>query len=373
MVEQAHEESEGPSIEDADVIVAGGRGLGARRTSSSCEELAQALGGAVAATRAVVDAAGTRTRRRSADRQDRSRRSCTVAVGISGAIQHKVGMQSSASSSRSTRRNAPIFEFADLASSATCTDRPQADRAREAAQVVSVEPADFRRRSSVREVDRRADGPADERIEVGVLIVGAGPAGLALRDSARAAARGRAARRDRLGDVPVAVLEKGKQPGSHLLSGAVVNPRRCARCSGTRSASATCRSTARSSTSRVYFLTRAARVRIPTPPTMKNHGNYVASLSQLGRWLAEQAEEAARRSCPRPRREAARRRTARARRAHRRQGAGRDGEELGELRAGLGRRRARHRPREGTQGHLTGVALDRFGLAARTRRSGRSA
>ena len=65
--------------------------------------------------------------------------------------------------------------------------------------------------------------PADERIEVGLLVVGAGPAGLAcairfgqlLEESPETA--------ERLGDVPVAVLEKGKQPGSHLLSGAVVD------------------------------------------------------------------------------------------------------------------------------------------------------
>src|SRR5207249_10088481 len=56
MIEQAHEEAEGPSIEDADVIVAGGRGLGGPENFSLVEALAKALGGAVAATRAVVDA-----------------------------------------------------------------------------------------------------------------------------------------------------------------------------------------------------------------------------------------------------------------------------------------------------------------------------
>ena len=56
MLEQAHEESEGPSIEDADVIVAAGRGLGGPENFSLVEDLAKALGGAVAATRAVVDA-----------------------------------------------------------------------------------------------------------------------------------------------------------------------------------------------------------------------------------------------------------------------------------------------------------------------------
>ena len=56
MVEQAHEEATGPSIEDADVIVAGGRGLGKPDDFALCEALAKELGGAVAATRAVVDA-----------------------------------------------------------------------------------------------------------------------------------------------------------------------------------------------------------------------------------------------------------------------------------------------------------------------------
>ena len=56
MVDQAHEESSGPSIEDADVIVAGGRGLGGPENFTLVEELAKALGGAVGATRAVVDA-----------------------------------------------------------------------------------------------------------------------------------------------------------------------------------------------------------------------------------------------------------------------------------------------------------------------------
>src|SRR6266545_2921287 len=56
MLEQAHEEQSGPSIEDADIVVAGGRGLGSPEAFSLVEELAKALGGAVGATRAVVDA-----------------------------------------------------------------------------------------------------------------------------------------------------------------------------------------------------------------------------------------------------------------------------------------------------------------------------
>src|SRR5205085_11523813 len=56
MLEQAHAEQQGPSLEDADVIVAGGRGLGDPEKFALAEDLAKALGGAVAATRAVVDA-----------------------------------------------------------------------------------------------------------------------------------------------------------------------------------------------------------------------------------------------------------------------------------------------------------------------------
>ena len=67
--------------------------------------------------------------------------------------------------------------------------------------------------------------PADERIEVGVLIVGAGPAGLACAIRLGQLLEDAPKIRERLGEVPVAVVDKGKQVGSHLLSGAVVNPR----------------------------------------------------------------------------------------------------------------------------------------------------
>src|SRR6185312_789173 len=67
--------------------------------------------------------------------------------------------------------------------------------------------------------------PADERIEVGILVVGAGPAGLACAIRLGQLIEENPDVAERLGEVPVAVLEKGKQPGSHLLSGAVMNPR----------------------------------------------------------------------------------------------------------------------------------------------------
>ena len=115
MVEQAHAESEGPSIEDAQVIVAGGRGLGAPENFKVVEELAQALGGAVAATRAVVDAGWYPYAAQVGQTGKTVSPKLYIAVGVSGAIQHKVGMQSSGVVVAINKDgNAPIFEFADL-------------------------------------------------------------------------------------------------------------------------------------------------------------------------------------------------------------------------------------------------------------------
>ena len=115
MLEQAHEESEGPSIEDADVIVAGGRGLGGPENFSLVEDLAKALGGAVAATRAVVDAGWYPYATQVGQTGKTVSPKLYVACGISGAIQHKVGMQSSGVIVAINKDpNAPIFEFSDL-------------------------------------------------------------------------------------------------------------------------------------------------------------------------------------------------------------------------------------------------------------------
>ena len=115
LLEQAHEEETGPSIEDADVIVAGGRGLGGPESFSLVEDLARALGGAVAATRAVVDAGWYPYSTQVGQTGKSVSPKLYVACGISGAIQHKVGMQSSnVIVAINKDPNAPIFEFSDL-------------------------------------------------------------------------------------------------------------------------------------------------------------------------------------------------------------------------------------------------------------------
>ena len=115
MIDQAHEESEGPSIEDAQIIVAGGRGLGGPENFTLVEELAKALGGAVGATRAVVDAGWYPYSTQVGQTGKTVSPKLYVACGISGAIQHKVGMQSSGVIVAINKdANAPIFEFSDL-------------------------------------------------------------------------------------------------------------------------------------------------------------------------------------------------------------------------------------------------------------------
>src|SRR3954447_22561964 len=128
--------------------------------------------------------------------------------------------------------------------------------------------------------------PEEERIEVGVVIVGGGPAGLAcairltqlLEDAPELA--------ESLGEVPVALVEKGKGPGSHLLSGAMMRPSAMQALFpdlpeeewptfGTVDKDA------------VYLLRPKRSIPLkPTPPPFRNHGNHVTSVAQLGRWLS---------------------------------------------------------------------------------------
>jgi electron transfer flavoprotein alpha subunit len=103
------------NIEDADILVGGGRGLGEKDNFKLAEELAEALGGAVAATRAVVDAGWYPYAAQIGQTGKTVAPKLYLAAGISGAIQHKVGMQSSENILAVNKDpNAPIFEFCDL-------------------------------------------------------------------------------------------------------------------------------------------------------------------------------------------------------------------------------------------------------------------
>jgi electron-transferring-flavoprotein dehydrogenase len=228
---------------------------------------------------------------------------------------------------------------------------------------VSVRPSDYPSPWSTAEAIGAPTDPVDERIDVGFLIVGAGPAGLAAAIRLGQLVEENPETAERLGDVPVAILEKGKAPGSHLLSGAVVNPRGLQRLFKDRKRIDDMLFYGPVHGESVLFMTKRRAVRIPTPPTMVNHRNYVASLSRLGRWLAEEAESLGATILPET---AAERllvdggRVVGVRTGDR--GRGRAGEELGNFEPGSDVTARVTILSEGTQGHLTGASLDHFGL-----------
>lgn len=203
----------------------------------------------------------------------------------------------------------------------------------------------------------------EERIEVGVLIVGGGPGGLACAIRLGQLLEEHPEVRERLGDVPVALLEKGKQPGSHLLSGAVMSPRPLRELFRGRLTLADMPTYGDVPGEAVYVLTRRSALRIPAPPTMRNHGNVIVSVSELGRFLAEQAEALGVAVLPET---AATKllvehgRVVGVRTGDR--GRGREGEPLPTFEPGNDVTAAVTVLAEGTQGYLTGAAVERFGL-----------
>ncbi len=217
-----------------------------------------------------------------------------------------------------------------------------------------------------REFVKRSLDPEDERIEVGVAIVGGGPGGLACANRLLALLADEPELAERLGEVPVAVVEKGKVCGAHNLSGAMMRP------SGLRELFPdldpkdwpTYGQVEKDS---VYWMLSpsAALPLKPTPPPFRNHGNYMVSVSELSRWMAEKAEEAGAYILTE---------TAASQllvkdgvvRGIRSgdKGRGKEGEELSNFEPGSDVTAQATVLAEGTWGHLTGTAICEFDLAA---------
>ncbi|KAF6744297.1 oxidoreductase [Ephemerocybe angulata] len=130
------------------------------------------------------------------------------------------------------------------------------------------------------------DPKAIERAEdeVDVCIVGGGPAGLS------AAIRLKQLEREKGNEIRVVVLEKGSEIGSHVLSGAVIEPRALDELLPEWRSMADHPLTQPATSSKMLFLTKNMSLPIPHPPQMGNKGNYIVSLSQFTRWLAQVAE-----------------------------------------------------------------------------------
>jgi len=218
---------------------------------------------------------------------------------------------------------------------------------------------------SQQEFIKRELDDEEERIEVGVAIVGGGPAGLACANRLLQLLADEPELMERLGEVPVAVVEKGKVCGAHNLSGAMMRP------SGLQelfpdSEPKDWPTYGQVDKDSVYWMlspNRALPLK-PTPPPFRNHGNYVVSVAELSRWLAEKAEEAGAYILTE---------TAAAQllvqdgvvRGIRSgdKGRGKDGSPLGNFEPGADVTAQATVLAEGTWGHLTGAAIREFDLA----------
>src|SRR2546425_4787358 len=220
-----------------------------------------------------------------------------------------------------------------------------------------------------KEFIKRGLDAEDELIEVGVAIVVGGTAGLACANRLLQLLGDDAETMERLGEVPVAVIEKAKTCGGHNLSGAVVRPAALEELFPelTREDWRKAGFAFGEVTKEAVYLTPTAKwaVRIPTPPPFKNHGNEVISVSALARYQQQQAEEggayiltetsATQLLVTDGRVQGVRTGD---------KGRGKDGEPLGNFEPGTDVTAQATVLAEGCWGHLTGAAIREFDLAS---------
>ena len=133
------------------------------------------------------------------------------------------------------------------------------------------------------------DTPDPEAVPMDVVFVGGGPAGLAGAITLAQLVQSDNESNGGLGEVEIGVLEKAGELGEHSLSGAVVNPVALHELFPELDVG-DLPLRGRVGKETVYFLTENKAIRIPTPPTMRNHGNHLASICEIVRWLGEKAE-----------------------------------------------------------------------------------
>jgi electron-transferring-flavoprotein dehydrogenase len=228
----------------------------------------------------------------------------------------------------------------------------------------AVKPIDFPPPFDSADVIGPPTDPVDDRIEVGVAIVGGGPAGLACANKLMQLLEDEPELTEKLGEVPVAVIEKGKVAGAHLLSGANVDPSAMTRLFPDMDPGDWPSVYQEVTKDATYFLTSKAAIPLkPPPPNFRKEGTYTMSVSKLGRFLAEKAEEAGVYILSET---AATKllvedRIVKGVRSGDR-GRGKDGEELGNFEPGSDVVAKATVLAEGTIGHLTYSAYDYFGM-----------